>query len=212
MARTGSNLSDGRTAYEKGCTYPGRWEETVRLAMPIPTTAMARPTASASFMRPDGGVPVGISDGGGSIASFSLKVDHGNTANLPVGGLSLLRWRLFPASPEGAWRRAALLLALFFHRCESAGWRPWRAGQRSRGIKQLLLGNTLYGTMKETGKRGSSLLRHRQEHLLLDHQITLGKWRMREDGQVLLPLRLGRLRLMKAAISSSKTAPRVSPG
>jgi hypothetical protein len=42
------------------------------------------------FVRPDGSVQfVGVSDDGSAyLASFSTKIDHGNTANLPTGGLS----------------------------------------------------------------------------------------------------------------------------
>ena len=86
------HLSDGRTAYwEKGCTYPGKWwEENGQVCYAYPNYRNGAPNCFILYVRPDGGVQfVGISDGGGVyLASLSLKVDHGNTANLPVGGLS----------------------------------------------------------------------------------------------------------------------------
>jgi hypothetical protein len=86
------HMPDGRTAYwEKGCTYPGKWwEENGQVCYAYPNYRDGAPNCFLLFVRPDGGVQfVAISDGGGAyLASFSLKVDHGNTANLPIGGLS----------------------------------------------------------------------------------------------------------------------------
>ncbi len=52
-------------------------------------------------------------------------------------------------------------------------------------IRQLLVGNTLSGTMKETGKYWVEFYCATGKSIYyFDHQITLGKWRMRDDGQV----------------------------
>ena len=86
------HMADGRTAYsEKGCTYPGKWwEQDGQVCYAYPNYRDGAPNCFILFVRPDGSVEfVAIADGGGSyLASFSLKVDHGNTANLPIGGLS----------------------------------------------------------------------------------------------------------------------------
>jgi hypothetical protein len=86
------HLADGRTAYwEKGCTYPGKWwEQDGQICYAYPNYRNSAPNCFYLFVRPDGSVQfVAVSDDGSAyMASFSLKVEHGNTANLPVGGLS----------------------------------------------------------------------------------------------------------------------------
>lgn len=52
-------------------------------------------------------------------------------------------------------------------------------------IKHLLVGNTLSGTMKETGKYWVEFYCATGKSIYyFDHQITLGKWQMRNDGRV----------------------------
>jgi len=86
------HLADGRTAYwEKGCTYPGKWwlqDGSVCYAYPNYRNGSAN--CFLLFVRPDGSVQfVAIADDGSAyLASFSLKVEHGNTANLPIGAKS----------------------------------------------------------------------------------------------------------------------------
>jgi len=86
------HLADGRTAYwEKGCTYPGKWWlQDGQICYAYPNYRNGAPNCFLLFVRPDGSVQfVAIADDGSSyLASFSLKVEHGNSANLPVGGLS----------------------------------------------------------------------------------------------------------------------------
>lgn len=86
------HTADGRTAYsEKGCTYPGKWwEQDGQVCYAYANYRGGAPNCFILFVRPDGSVEfVALADGGGSyLASFSLKVDHGNTANLPMGGVS----------------------------------------------------------------------------------------------------------------------------
>ena len=86
------HMADGRTAYwEKGCTYPGKWwEQDDQVCYAYPNYRNNAPNCFYLFVRPDGSVQfVGVSDDGSAyLASFSTKIDHGNTANLPVGGLS----------------------------------------------------------------------------------------------------------------------------
>jgi hypothetical protein len=86
------HLPDGRTAYwEKGCTYPGKWwEQDDQVCYAYPNYRNNSPNCFYLFVRPDGSVQfVGVSDDGSAyLASFSTKIDQGNTANLPIGGLS----------------------------------------------------------------------------------------------------------------------------
>jgi len=86
------HLADGRTAYwEKGCTYPGKWwEQDDQVCYAYPNYRNGAPNCFYLFVRPDGSVQfVGVSDDGSAyLASFSTKIDHGNSANLPIGGLS----------------------------------------------------------------------------------------------------------------------------
>ena len=86
------HMPDGRTAYwEKGCTYPGKWwEQNDQVCYAYPNYRSGAPNCFYLFVRPDGSVQfVGVSDDGSAyVASFSTKIDHGNTPNLAVGGLS----------------------------------------------------------------------------------------------------------------------------
>jgi hypothetical protein len=86
------HLADGRTAYwEKGCTYPGKWWlQDGQICYAYANYRNGAPNCFFLFVRPDGSVQfVAVSDDGSSyLASFSLKVEHGNSANLPIGGLS----------------------------------------------------------------------------------------------------------------------------
>jgi hypothetical protein len=86
------HLADGRTAYwEKGCTYPGKWwEQNGQICYAYPNYRNGAPNCFILYVRPDGSVEfVAIADDGSPyLASFSTKLDHGNTANLPIGGLS----------------------------------------------------------------------------------------------------------------------------
>ncbi|HVO03517.1 MAG TPA: hypothetical protein VMT54_15025 [Candidatus Cybelea sp.] len=86
------HLKDGRTAYwEKGCTYPGKWwMQDGQICYAYPNYRNNAPNCFLLFERPDGSVQfVAVSDDGSAyLASFSLKLEHGNTANLPIGGLS----------------------------------------------------------------------------------------------------------------------------
>src|SRR5689334_17711854 len=83
------HLPDGRTAYwEKGCTYPGKWwMEHGQVCYAYPNYRNGAPNCFILFVRPDGSVQfVAIADDGSTyLASFSLKVEHGNTANLAIG-------------------------------------------------------------------------------------------------------------------------------
>ena len=83
------HLADGRTAYwEKGCTYPGKWWlQDGQVCYAYPNYRDGAPNCFLLFVRPDGSVQfVAVSDDGSPyLASFSLKVEHGNTANLAIG-------------------------------------------------------------------------------------------------------------------------------
>jgi hypothetical protein len=83
------HLADGRTAYwEKGCTYPGKWWlQDGQVCYAYPNYRGGAANCFLLFVRPDGSVQfVAISDDGSTyLASFSLKVEHGNTANLAIG-------------------------------------------------------------------------------------------------------------------------------
>jgi hypothetical protein len=83
------HLADGRTAYwEKGCTYPGKWwMQDGQVCYAYPNYRNGAPNCFILFVRPDGSVQfVAIADDGSTyLASFSLKVEHGNTANLAIG-------------------------------------------------------------------------------------------------------------------------------
>lgn len=80
---------------------------------------------------------------------------------------------------------ALLLLALFSIAAKAQDGGHGALVSDPARIKQLLLGNTLYGTMKETGKHWVEFYCATGKSIYyFDHQITLGKWRMREDGQV----------------------------
>ncbi len=83
------HLTDGRTAYwEKGCTYPGKWwVQDGQVCYAYPNYRNGAANCFILFVRPDGSVQfVAISDDGSTyLASFSLKVEHGNTANLAIG-------------------------------------------------------------------------------------------------------------------------------
>jgi hypothetical protein len=86
------HLANGTTAYwEKGCTYPGKWWlQDGQVCYAYPNYRNGSPNCFLLFVRPDGSVQfVAISDDGSAyLASFSLKVEHGNTANLPIGAKS----------------------------------------------------------------------------------------------------------------------------
>jgi hypothetical protein len=86
------HLADGRTAYwENGCTYPGKWWlQDGQVCYAYPNYRDGAPNCFLMFVRPDGSVQfMAISDDGSTyLASFSLKVEHGNTANLPIGAKS----------------------------------------------------------------------------------------------------------------------------
>ena len=86
------HLADGRTAYwEKGCTYPGKWWlQDSEVCYAYPNYRNGAPNCFLLFVRPDGSVQfVAVADDGTAyLASFSLKVEHGNTANLPIGAKS----------------------------------------------------------------------------------------------------------------------------
>ena len=83
------HLTDGRTAYwEKGCTYPGKWWiEEGQVCYAYPNYRSGAANCFILFVRPDGSVQfVAVADDGSTyLASFSLKVEHGNTANLAIG-------------------------------------------------------------------------------------------------------------------------------
>jgi hypothetical protein len=83
------HLADGRTAYwEKGCTYPGTWwVQEGQVCYAYPNYRNGAANCFILFVRPDGSVQfVAIADDGSTyLASFSLKVEHGNTANLAIG-------------------------------------------------------------------------------------------------------------------------------
>jgi hypothetical protein len=83
------HLTDGRTAYwEKGCTYPGKWwVQDGQVCYAYPNYRNGAANCFILFVRPDGSVQfVAVADDGSTyLASFSLKVEHGNTANLAVG-------------------------------------------------------------------------------------------------------------------------------
>jgi hypothetical protein len=83
------HLADGRTAYwEKGCTYPGKWwMQDGQVCYAYPNYRNGASNCFILFVRPDGSVQfVAIADDGSTyLASFSLKVEHGNTANLAIG-------------------------------------------------------------------------------------------------------------------------------
>jgi hypothetical protein len=86
------HLADGRTAYwEKGCTYPGKWwVQEGQVCYAYPNYRNGASNCFILFVRPDGSVQfVAIADDGTTyLASFSLKVEHGNSANLPIGAKS----------------------------------------------------------------------------------------------------------------------------
>jgi len=86
------HLADGRTAYwEKGCTYPGKWWlQDGQVCYAYPNYRNGAANCFLLFVRPDGSVQfVAIADDGSAyLASFSLKVEHGNSANLPIGAKS----------------------------------------------------------------------------------------------------------------------------
>ena len=86
------HLADGRTAYwEKGCTYPGKWWlQDGQVCYAYPNYRNGSANCFLLFVRPDGSVQfVAIADDGSVyLASFSLKVEHGNTANLAIGAKS----------------------------------------------------------------------------------------------------------------------------
>jgi hypothetical protein len=86
------HMADGRTAYsEKGCTYPGKWWlQDGQVCYAYPNYRGGLPNCFLLFVRPDGSVQfVAVSDDGSTyLASFSLKVEHGNTAGLPIGAQS----------------------------------------------------------------------------------------------------------------------------
>jgi len=86
------HLADGRTAYwEKGCTYPGKWWlQDGQVCYAYPNYRGGSANCFILFERPDGSVQfVAIADDGSAyLASFSLKVEHGNTGNLPIGAKS----------------------------------------------------------------------------------------------------------------------------
>lgn len=86
------HMADGRTAYwDKGCTYPGKWwMQDGQICYAYPNYRNGAPNCFILFVRPDGSVQfVAVADDGSTyLASFSTKVDHGNSAHLPIGGLS----------------------------------------------------------------------------------------------------------------------------
>ncbi len=86
------HLPDGRTAYwEKGCTYPGKWwVESGQVCYAYPNYHDNAPNCFILYQRPNGEIQfAAIADAGFSyLASFSLKIAHGNDAALPIGSLS----------------------------------------------------------------------------------------------------------------------------